>query len=374
MKITYFINEITGAGGIRKVTIIKANALAERGHHVEIIVSNYDSNGFFAEPISDKVKIVQLPSNHTSSIFPHLRAVNTLLKTRKWLSRYIQEEKPDFLINVGHSGRLLMITLHHYDTKFIYELHFNSRYQLIDNPQGWKYAYNLLKNWFLYRMAGHCWERIVLLTEHDLRYDWIGTKDNSTVIPNPVTIHPQSSALTEKTIISVGRLHSQKNFEQLIRAFALVNKKHSDWQLKIFGEGPERIALQHLIDSLNITQFVHLLGLTNEIPKELSQSSIFALASKHEGFGLVITEAMSCGLPVVANRVPGITDIVDGQQCGFLVQLNDHKEMAEKICKLIELPDLRARMSQNALRRANDFTISKVLDQWEALFYEMKSI
>lgn len=371
MKIAYFVNEITGLGGVRRVVIVKANSLAERGYDVSIIARNHKPDAFMITPINPKVKIVQVSLKPSNIKNFYIRFITDQLRLRKWLKNYIKVQQPDILINVGHSGRMVMNTLSHRKTKYIQEIHLNSRAQLIENKRGLKHCLNWCKLYLSNKLLGHRWDRIVLLTESDYNNDWIGTKDNTIVIPNPITITPKPSKLIEKVVISVGRLDAQKNFQQLIRAFSIVKKKHSDWQLKIFGDGPEHDTLLDLIDSLHLNEIVRLMGTSNNIPHELSMASIFVLTSMHEGFCLAAIEALSCGLPVIANKVPGLTEIIDKQGCGFLVQFNNINETADRICKLIESYELRKKMSQEAYRRANDFELSKVIDKWDELFHQV---
>ena len=102
-------------------------------------------------------------------------------------------------------------------------------------------------------------------------------------------------------------------------------------------------------------------------------SSIFILSSRYEGFGLVITEAMSCGLPVVSFACPcGPKDIITDGKNGYLVEPENVEALAERICHLIEHEELRKEMGKAARKRAEDFQEDKIMQKWVDLFENIK--
>ena len=106
----------------------------------------------------------------------------------------------------------------------------------------------------------------------------------------------------------------------------------------------------------------------------MANASIFTLTSTFEGFGLVIVEAMSCGLPVISYNCPcGPKDIISDGTDGFLVPLNDEQCLAEKINLLIENEALRKQMSKAALIKSQKFTAKEVISLWMNLFNTLKN-
>lgn len=195
------------------------------------------------------------------------------------------------------------------------------------------------------------------------------------VIPNPITDVPNvaHSETKEKRVIAAGRLVNQKNFASLIRAWKEVQAKHPDWELDIYGEGSLKTSLEKLIADLQLEGAVCLQGKTQEIFKEMTNSSIFVLSSIYEGFGLVIVEAMSCGLPVVSYACPcGPKDIIEEGKDGFLVEVNDEQTLAARINQLIEDEELRRQMSQAALQKSEKYKMERIIPMWMDLFEKLK--
>ena len=135
------------------------------------------------------------------------------------------------------------------------------------------------------------------MTHEDYELNW-NLESRVSVIPNPITFRNDvSSDLNSKKIISVGRLTLPKSFSSLIRAFRLVANEHPDWILEIYGEGVQRQELQDVIERLDLSNNVYLKGYTSQVQQKMLEASCFVMSSKFEGFGLVLIEAMQCGLP-----------------------------------------------------------------------------
>lgn len=369
-KVVYLLNHLEAGGGIQKVTVFKANALAQNGYNVIIAVTSRYKDSWVSEPVKNNVKIINLDINYRPPkyIFTNLKK---LFAHKNSINRLLKEECPDFIISLGYWDRFFMPFIRRGKTKIIREIHYVSNYRLINNKKSLNHYLQFVKNYVEYYLIGSLWDRIILLTEYDYKNIWIGKKKNTCVIQNPVTIRPINSDLSKKVVVSVGRLAPQKNFQLLIRSFVLVHKKYPDWNLKIFGEGVLRNELEMMINNLGLSKCVFLSGVSTRIAEELSNASIYATSSIYEGFGLAVIEALSCGLPVVATRNVGAIEIIDGHNCGFLTALNDAKEMCDRICELIENQELMKNMHYAALKRAQDFSEHKVINQWMSLFEQM---
>lgn len=149
-----------------------------------------------------------------------------------------------------------------------------------------------------------------------------------------------------------------KNYKSLINVWKIVTDKHSDWLLEIWGAGEEYKTLNQRIISLGLQNNIFLKGYTNDVSLKLAESSLFILSSIFEGFGLVIIEAMSCGVPVVSYACPcGPQDIIADGHDGFLVPVNDEKVLADRICRLIEDKELRKEMGKAARLKAEQYDI-----------------
>jgi glycosyltransferase involved in cell wall biosynthesis len=215
-------------------------------------------------------------------------------------------------------------------------------------------------------------DALAVLTEDDLRdYGELlgGAATRVVCIPNTVPPMDGGTASGEaKVIVAAGRLNTQKGFDLLIPAFARVARSHPDWQLRIYGRGPERPALQRLIVEHDLYGNAYLMGPTRRLGTAMAGASIFALSSRFEGFGMVIVEAMSKGLPVISfdcRRGPG--EIIEHGVDGLLVPDGDVDAFADALLELVEQDQRRRRMGAAALETARAYDIDAVAPRWEAL-------
>ena len=193
-------------------------------------------------------------------------------------------------------------------------------------------------------------------------------RNEATVIYNPLPFYPeQTSDCTAKEVIAVGRYAYQKGFDLLIETWRIVAQKHPDWNLRIYGGG-DRSDFLALKDKYHLDT-LYLEEQTPDIIRNYCRSSIFVLSSRYEGFGMVITEAMSCGVPPVSFTCPcGPRDIIDDGKNGLLVENGNIEMLAEKICYLIENDEIRRKMGQQARIDVERFKIEQIAEQWKQLF------
>ena len=375
MRIVYCYNTLWQTGGIETITATKANALSQlEGNDVWVVVT--DSPDHAPDVLSPNVHLVDLGMHYDkiSWRFP-LNLVLLLPKRclhRKKLRRLFHEIHPDVVISAGGHERKILPFLHGpwvliRECHTITNNHQTSQDNLVKTTR-W------LGEMIEFRLFSKRYDRIVVLTEEDKRINW-HNNDRVIVLENPLRFSSISlSSLTKKKVISVGRLSPVKGFSQLIRAFKTVVDLYPDWELHIFGEGPERESLLDEIQSLGLQNSVSLHGPTKQVQEELTQASIYVCTSHFEGFGLSILEAMSCGLPIVSFDCPyGPRSLIDNGRSGFLVPLDDIQGLSKKICLLIEDANLRKTMGENAYNSTKKNNLDLVTSRWMDLFLELLS-
>ncbi|MGP9833503.1 glycosyltransferase [Marinobacter sp. NSM] len=174
----------------------------------------------------------------------------------------------------------------------------------------------------------------------------------------------------EFVLLAVGRLHPQKDYPNLLRAFCLLPRKHGDRELRldIVGEGPERNKLEALARELKIESRVHFLGIRSDVPELLNRADLFVLSSAWEGFGLVVAEAMACEKRVVATDCGGVAEVLGGN--GFLVPPSDHKALAEGIQKALAMsPNEAVRLGRAARDHIRStFSLDVILSRWNEIY------
>ncbi len=207
------------------------------------------------------------------------------------------------------------------------------------------------------------------------------------VIPNPLDAerigrlseessdHPWLKVKRTPVVLSVGRLARQKNYPLLLRAFARIARK-TDARLLVAGEGSERARLQLMAEDLGIHDRVDFPGYTANPYSMMAKSDVFALSSEEESFGLVLTEAMCCGVPVVATDAlgGGPRHILDNGRYGVLVPREDEQGLADSLLRLITSEEARSGLADAGRLRCRDFSPKKIAEQWLSLIETISAV
>ena len=378
MKIVYCTDSICYPGGIQTVTITKANALSKiEGNEVWIIVT--DNKREPIENIEKNVHLIDLDINYYEDDYKSkwhiLKGIFIKRKQHKnKLRNILNDIGPDIIVSTGTSEKFFLPNIKiNSNPLFIREIHFTRNYRSLHARNLFEKISAKIGDFIDYKLSINRYNSIVVLTEEDKNENWENNK-KIIAIPNPIKSLPyKTSTIENKKVIAAGRLTHQKNFASLIRSWNSVVNNHPDWSLEIYGDGAEYNNLLTLISNLKLEKHVFLKGHSYNIFEEMANASIFTLTSAFEGFGLVIVEAMSCGLPVISYNCPcGPKDIISDGTDGFLVPLNDEQCLAEKINLLIENEALRKQMSEAALIKSQKFTAKEVISIWMNLFNTLK--
>ena len=377
-NIVFCTPAIYSAGGVERVVAVKANYFAEQlGYDVTIIVTEGRGRDCFF-PLSDRVEVINYELYFEELWrLPFWKKVLVYLRKQHEFKRRLKADllriRPDFVITTLRREINFITKIHDGSIKFG-ELHVNrANYRNIDEKDSnWvkKIFARIWKNNLLEHL-NHL-DKMVVLTDNAL-CDW-PELCNVVKIPDalPFRIDGKSN-LTAKRVVSIGRYAYDKGNDLLLQAWAVVEKNMPDWTLDIYGNGNKE-SYQKLMDELGIDPHrCHLYGPVSDVKTEYLSSSIFVLPSRFEGFGLVIIEAMACGVPVIAfDCENGPRSIITNGENGFLIPPFDIHLFAEKVMLLMKEQELRFRMGVNAQESASQYDVDRIGHQWKHLFEELK--
>ncbi|MBN1939560.1 MAG: glycosyltransferase [Candidatus Aminicenantes bacterium] len=205
--------------------------------------------------------------------------------------------------------------------------------------------------------------------------DWLPTtRKKVRVIPNGVPIArlagTRAASGRAPVILFVGRLEWMKGVDILLRALAGMRK--TDVRLQVVGDGTLRQSLENLAAELGIGERTEFLGLRSEVGPLMDRADCLALPSRWEGLPMVVLEAMSRGLPVVASSVGGVPEIITQGVSGWLVPPEDSEAMAATLASVLTNPALRRQVGRNARERIRqDFSIERMAQKTVALYAEI---
>jgi len=176
----------------------------------------------------------------------------------------------------------------------------------------------------------------------------------------------------ELLISFVGRLDYQKNPQMFLQAVEVTRKRHGNIKVVIAGDGPEARAVERFVREGNNAQWITWLGFTDEIPALLNASDIFVLPSRWEGFGLSAAEAMATEVPVIATKVPGLTELIIDGKTGLIIEPEDVDALILAMEKLINDEAMRKSLGSAARQRVQEeFSIEANIAAHEQLYEDI---
>ncbi|MGN7299624.1 N-acetyl-alpha-D-glucosaminyl L-malate synthase BshA [Ferdinandcohnia sp. SAFN-114] len=177
----------------------------------------------------------------------------------------------------------------------------------------------------------------------------------------------------ERVIIHVSNFRKVKRVPDVIRAFDLVQKEVKS-KLLLVGDGPELTTACKLIDELGLDDKVLLLGKQENLAELYSISDLKLLLSEKESFGLVLIEAMACGVPTIGTNVGGIPEVIEDGVDGYICELGDIKDIANKAINLLSDIELHQKMSNQAIKSVQQkFNSERIVSNYEDLYYSILS-
>lgn len=323
-------------------------------------------------PVPDGVRMTDLGINYSDDNAKNIFAKIAGYLRRRWLHKHklttlLIQECADIVVSLYPSESSFIPSIKD-GSKKVLELHFCKFFRLQYGRKGILGLIDRFRTKQDERIV-RCFDKFVVLTHEDCGY-W-GALNNIEVIPNAALhIAEKLSDVSDKRVIAVGRLDYQKGFDRLIQAWEIVQKHegYNDWRLDIFGQGEWQDMLQRMIIEKGLFQTARLNKPTNLIWEEYTDSSILVMSSNYEGFGMVLVEAMACGVPTIAFDCKcGPKDIIDHGVNGLLVRNGDIDGLASAMMCLMSDESYRRGLSANALKVTSTYSEEAVMAQWMKL-------
>ncbi len=362
-RITFFMDALHG-GGAEKAVVNLLKGLAQRDEFdLDLVLATKE--GPYLDLVPKEVRIIDLKKSRAiTATFP--------------LMSYLKQNRPWALIgNMGHVNVVATLAKELAQIKTKLVLVEQNTISANKNKPKRAELVHLFMKWLYPRadvVAG-----VSAGVARDLEQQLGLGKETVKVLNNPVVNedlitrsqaevdHPWFAVDTPPVFLAVGRLNSQKDFPNLLNAFALVRKQQNA-RLIILGEGEERQSLEAIIDNLGIGEDVLMPGFVKNPYAYMGQANCFVLSSRQEGLPTVLIEAMACGCPVVATDCPsGPDEILDGGVYGPLVPIEDSHALAQGMLKIIN----NSPSTELLMQRANEYSTDKVVSTYLSLLEKL---
>lgn len=334
------IDDITLTGGTERVATFLANGLTEAGKKVKIVSLN-SKNKSPGYKLSEKIDVVYINSLSVIKLGYFLK-VNPCQK----------------IVSISMGRLSFKAAMLHKALRLKAEL-------ILSEHVSYERSNTLVR--LLKRLSYRFADHLVLLTEHDFNFLNSKLSTQCSVIINASNYPIANESILDvknKTVLAVGRLTYQKDFQRLLDIWSSIDNLMG-WKLRIVGDGEDRVSLQKTIDRYQIGNSVTLVPATNQIEKEYALASILVMTSRFEGLPLAVIEAKSFALPAISFDCPtGPKELISDNVDGFLIPVNDNELFKSRLLKLMTGPDTLNRMQLASLSNADTYSKGSVINKW----------
>lgn len=370
MRIVYVTDTFAVCGGIERVLTDKMNSLSKLFNYDVYLLTIYQGSHSFPFTLNEGIHHVDVGVRLNQQY--EYRGLSRLLKRRQLsktiksrLKSVINDLQPDVIVSVklDFVGVLLSVKGH---IPMAVESHTLCHAEKLEGAG----IFRRVHFWKIKRDIRSV-EALIALTEGDAN-DWRELNSNVYVIPNIVHLNENNtySSCMLKSVVFVGRLSKQKNIGGLLDVWERIYLRNPDWELHVYGEKGdiEESVYNRLLAAQKIGIVIHN-PVKEHMLEEYRHHSVLVLTSVFEPFGLVLPEAMSCGVPVVSYDSPyGPASIISDAEDGFLIPYNNEDLFVERLCQLMTDTSLRQKMGKRAIVSSRRYAEDSIMPLWKNLF------
>lgn len=350
-KICFFYTDITGTGGIEKMISIIGNELVKNKDYEINILSVREKNKVPFFFFDDRIRRETLKNNEKGG-----GILDTILLLRK----YVKSKKIDILVVCNVASDIIAIPATRFtETRLISWEHFG-------------FSDNISNKWIKQArgLATKFSDYIIVLTKNDeeeyrKKFN-ISKKVKIVQIYNPIENEDYNETIkNNKNILTIGHFAYVKGYDLLLEVAKNVLKKHEDWKWTIIGDGILKEEIIKKVKEYNLEKQIIIKSKIKDVSSYYKNSEIYVNTSRSEGFPVTVLEAKSYNLPIIAFRLPGITEMVENGENAILIDKYNIQDMQDKICDLIENNEKREIFSQNAKVDKKKFSKNEIINQWK---------
>lgn len=352
MKILFVISSLQ-IGGEQRVASILTDEFVKRKNEVEILVLNKKEEKQFSYNSKIKISYANCDIKRMKNI-ARLKSIVRAMKTKKYDIVIAFATIPSILCSMAKILEKTPVIVCERNDPAIYPWYFRAI------------------RFFVYRFSNGA----VFQTEDAKQYFDFLPKLKKTVIPNPLNISKLPDIYEgkrRKRIVNTARLVDAKNQEVLINAFGLIHDKFPQYQLVIYGDGPNKSKLERLIQSQNLENKVCIYAAIPNILNEIKEDSVFVLCSNNEGFPNSLAEALALGIPSISTdcRIGGPKDMIDSGVNGTLIKVGDVEGLAGALEELLSNDELWIQYHNEAIHIREKLNTNVIIKKWEEFIYSI---
>ena len=350
--ICFVISDISRCGGTERITLLIASELRRLGYDIHILSMYGKKKTYF--DYNPKVKLHRLNRSIELKLI-HSHPKYSICKFRLWCILH----RPNVIIDTSiMMGNITIPAIKGLPIKHIAWDNFSYEYYKQVNHEKIALEKLIVNNSHLITLTAK--DKELFIKEQNVNPDLVHH------IPNPLTFNQESPIQHHnKVVLSVGRFVHEKGFDLLLKAWKIVEQQVEDWSLEIWGDtGHDTGNVYKTYQFLNLKR-ASLHPATSNIIEKYRNASIYVLSSRHEGFGLVLLEASTMSLPLIAFDCPnGPREIIEDGVNGYLVESENVEKLAERLIVMMKDEGSRLEMGFNAYCLSKRYNINNIVVLW----------